>query len=285
LFHQDDGLSQDEFGQLLDLFDLQAQTGKTSQASSPSNRDNSRLRLLQVGSSTTGVNIGLESMTLMADERLDEEIAINQCGRWLKEQCDFELWALTRRMAILFEHDPIADMANPAFPQVFAQALMEALGKAVFGSDMRQVFKAFRPVLDIVPAVYHGANDYLRRARYRRSQHFAGRLSLPAGGDGPRRRGNQRRQSDLSVAATADAPSTVNHTSTPRPTTPELARTRSCRYCATATPRPGATTWRARSRARPTRPMRRDQPTAPCTISARPCRKSSMPSSRSSLMS
>ena len=196
---------------------------------------NSRLRLLQVGSSNAGVNIGLESMTLMADERLDEEIAINQCGRWLKEQCDFELWALTRRMAILFEHDPIADMANPAFPQVFAQALMEALGKAVFGSDMRQqVFKAFRPVLlDIVPAVYHGANDYLRARGIDidDSQHFGRPVPSPSLPPAMARAAEETSvaNQDLSdmLRQLLTRSSTVNHVyvETAANATPELART------------------------------------------------------------
>ena len=34
--------------------------------------------------------LSLDSMTLLADERLDEEIAINSCSRRLKEQCEYE---------------------------------------------------------------------------------------------------------------------------------------------------------------------------------------------------
>ena len=110
-----------------------------------------------------GARLSLDSMTLLADERLDEEIAINHCSRRLKEQCEFELWGLTQRIVAITGMNQPADSQNPVFPQTFAQALMEAIGSLETDGRVRVVvFKAFGPVLlEIVPAVYSAANTAL----------------------------------------------------------------------------------------------------------------------------
>ena len=108
--------------------------------------------------------LSLDSMTLLADERLDEEIAINSCSRRLKEQCEYELWGLTRRLIILTGMNHPSDSQNPVFPQTFAQALMEAIGSFETNAGVRLVvFKTFGPVLlDIVPAIFAAANIALK---------------------------------------------------------------------------------------------------------------------------
>ena len=113
--------------------------------------------------SSTTARLSLDALTLMADERLDEEIAVNQCARRLKEQCEYELWGLTQRICVLLGRDSFADNDNPVFPQLFAKSLMEALAVLDLPPAARlAVFKAFGPVLlDIVPAVYRSANEYL----------------------------------------------------------------------------------------------------------------------------
>ncbi len=118
-------------------------------------------RLLDGG--TRNAMLSLDGMTLLADDRLDEEIAINHCSRRLKEQCDYELWCLTQRIATLVGIAHPADTKNPVFPQTFAQALMEAIGSIENNAAVRLiVFKAFGPVLlEIVPAVFTAANAAL----------------------------------------------------------------------------------------------------------------------------
>ena len=107
--------------------------------------------------------VSLDGLTLMADERLDEEIAVNQCTRRLKEQCEYELWGLTQRVCILTDRDGFADGDNPVFPQLFAKSLMDAITTLDMLSATRlAVFRIFSPVLlDIVPDVYKSANAYL----------------------------------------------------------------------------------------------------------------------------
>ncbi len=121
-----------------------------------------KLELLRNGVDPAA-KLSLDGLTLLTDERLDEEIAINQCSRRLKEQCEFDLWGLTRRIVALTgaKHPP--DNLNPIVPQTFAQALMEALGSIETDAGVRLVvFKTFGPVLlEIVPATYAMANRNL----------------------------------------------------------------------------------------------------------------------------
>ena len=113
-----------------------------------------------IDASSRSGRVSLAGMTLLSDERLNEEIAINHCSRRLKEQSEFELWGLTTRIAVVTGIDYPKDSQNPVSPQVFAKALMEAIGSLEADGDVRLViFRTFGPVLlDIVPAVYIAAN-------------------------------------------------------------------------------------------------------------------------------
>lgn len=124
------------------------------------NLDAKLLPFLDPGSKS---RLSLDGLTLLADERLDEEIAVNQCTRRLKEQCEYELWGLTQRICILTGRDGFADADNPVFPQLFAKSLMDAITALDMPSVTRlAVFRIFGPVLlDIVPDVYKAANAYL----------------------------------------------------------------------------------------------------------------------------
>ncbi|MEO8103916.1 MAG: DUF1631 family protein [Betaproteobacteria bacterium] len=108
----------------------------------------------------TGSRVSLGSLSLLTDDRLDEEIAINHCSRRLKEQCEFELWGLNQRVATLTGRGQPDDSHNPVFPLTFAQALMEGIASLETDAGVRLVvFKTFGPVLlEIVPAVYAAAN-------------------------------------------------------------------------------------------------------------------------------
>ncbi len=111
----------------------------------------------------TKSTLSLDAMTLMADERLEEEIAINQCTRRLKEQCEYELWGLTQRFCILTGRDSFTDNDNPVSPLLFTKSLMDALAALEIPPAVRlAVFKAFGPaLLDIVAVVYRSANVFL----------------------------------------------------------------------------------------------------------------------------
>jgi hypothetical protein len=123
--------------------------------------DESLIRQLDGGD--RGARCSLESMTLLADERLDEEIAVNHCARRLKEQSEFELWGLTQRIGALTDTKIAVDSQNPVYPKTFATALMEAIGSLENNAHIRLVlFKAFGPVLlEILPALYTATNNVL----------------------------------------------------------------------------------------------------------------------------
>lgn len=117
--------------------------------------------LIEAGGRRT--RMSLAGMTLLSDERLNEEIAINHCSRSLKEQSEFELWGLTTRIAAVAGIDYPKDSQNPASPSVFAQSLMEAIASVENDAGVRLIiFRIFRPVLlEIVPALYMAANAAL----------------------------------------------------------------------------------------------------------------------------
>ncbi len=121
-----------------------------------------RLRHL-IDSGVDKTRRSLVGMALLSDERLYEEIAISRFSRRLKEQSEFELWGLTTRIVAVTGADYPRDSQNPVSPEVFAQALMEAIAAIETDAAVRLViFRMFGPVLlDIVPAVYEAANAAL----------------------------------------------------------------------------------------------------------------------------
>lgn len=118
-----------------------------------------------VGNASSGGRQSLDGITLLADEKLDEEIAIGHCSRRLKEQCDYELWGLTQRLTAMTGVTQPGDSQNPVYPDTFAQALMDALGTFESNAGVRiVVFKTFGPILlEIVLAVYETANNTLKK--------------------------------------------------------------------------------------------------------------------------
>ena len=138
--------------------DLQSQTAAATRRIF----DESLFRLLDGVGGTA--RHSLDGMTLLADERLDEEIAVNHCSRRLKEQCEYELWGLTQRIVVLTGMKHPAVSQNPVFPKTFAQALMDAIGSVETDAGVRLVvFKTFGPVLlEILPAIYAAANASLK---------------------------------------------------------------------------------------------------------------------------
>jgi hypothetical protein len=107
--------------------------------------------------------LSLDSLTLVGDEQLEDEIAARDCGRRLREQCEYEFWGLTQRVAKLVGMEHLKDDENPVMPHVLAQALMDALATAETGAAVHlAMFRALGPRLfDIVPAVYTAANELL----------------------------------------------------------------------------------------------------------------------------
>jgi hypothetical protein len=108
--------------------------------------------------------ISLDSLSLVADDEVQEEITIGNATRRLREQLGEELFALTQRLAVLMGVETLPDdNRNPAFPRIFARGLFDALGGADASSAACiAAFTAFGPaMLDVIHEVYRGANRKL----------------------------------------------------------------------------------------------------------------------------
>jgi len=105
----------------------------------------------------------LDTLELVDTTQMEEEIAIGKVTIRLKEQVNFEVFALSRRICHLMDIENIADRDNPVFPIIFANALMDGLRHCGCQPDQRLVlFAAFGPALiESMSATYQLANDYL----------------------------------------------------------------------------------------------------------------------------
>ncbi len=107
----------------------------------------------------------LDSLSLVGDEQVQEEIALGNTTKRLKEQLGDELFALTRRVAAVMDREELPDDANPVFPRIFARGLMDALGDSSADSGSRlAAFSGFSPILlEEVAAAYAATNRLLRQ--------------------------------------------------------------------------------------------------------------------------
>src|SRR5262249_12459042 len=121
---------------------------------------------LTPGADTLGqtARFSLESLSLVADDDMQEEIALGNATRRLKDQSDEELFALSHRLANVLGRETLPDEMNPVFPRVFTRALLDAIGEG--GIDLQgrlAAFAAFGPaMLEAVPQCYAAANRLLR---------------------------------------------------------------------------------------------------------------------------
>jgi hypothetical protein len=99
----------------------------------------------------------LDSLKLVEDEEMREEITLGNVSTRLKDACDYELFALTRRVEGLLEATDLREAQNPVLPRVFCRALLAGLtaaeinvtqrceillaGTAVFGEVLNETLK------------------------------------------------------------------------------------------------------------------------------------------------
>ncbi len=105
----------------------------------------------------------IDSMTLVDDFQMEEEIVLGHCTKALKEGSDHELFALTQRLCALTGREDIAADKSPVFPRVFGRSLLESLSAAGCSPQAKlRIFKAFQPsLLEIVPKTYARSNQML----------------------------------------------------------------------------------------------------------------------------
>lgn len=84
---------------------------------------------------TTGFN--LDSLTLVEDQDLTENIAVSDIAKRLTDKCDEELRALSQRMGFLLSEPELADDANPIAPDTVVKALKAACDQITAGFQTR----------------------------------------------------------------------------------------------------------------------------------------------------
>ncbi len=107
----------------------------------------------------------LDSLALVADEQVQEEIAIGNATKRLRDQLGDELFALTQRLSALMKVDDLTDDRNPGYPRIIARGLYDALAEQGRDSASRiAAFLAFGPsMLEAVGDIYHAVNLSLRK--------------------------------------------------------------------------------------------------------------------------
>lgn len=93
----------------------------------------------------------------------DAADALRNCALRLQEQSEYELFALTCRIAALSGAERIEDDRNPVHPRAFLRSLLQALGAIDADPGVAlAAFRAFGPILlDIVPDTLTSANGWL----------------------------------------------------------------------------------------------------------------------------
>jgi len=105
----------------------------------------------------------LDTLSLVADDEVREEIAIGNAAKRLRDQLGEELFTLTQRLAAVMYVENLSDERNPAFPRILVRGLYDALAALEPDASARlAVFAAFGPaMLEVVGGVYQGANRLL----------------------------------------------------------------------------------------------------------------------------
>lgn len=105
----------------------------------------------------------LDTLSLVSEEEVQEEIAIGNAARRLREVTGDEFFALNARLAAVLGRDNLAEEQSPAHPRLFARALLDVLAQS--GSDPAARLAAFAAcgpaMLHALPAAYKAANSLL----------------------------------------------------------------------------------------------------------------------------
>ncbi len=78
----------------------------------------------------------LDSLSLVEDDAMREEILLGNVTKRLTDACDYELFALSKRVEALADGDTLAEQQNPVVPRVFCRALIAGLTTA--GANVSQ---------------------------------------------------------------------------------------------------------------------------------------------------
>jgi hypothetical protein len=104
-----------------------------------------------------------EELSLMGEEALEGNIAVDEMSRKLKASCEDELFALSQRMGFLLEKPEMADDANPLSPAMVCAALKDACDQLEASSKVRMTLlrQLERYVAADLQGLYHDLNAHL----------------------------------------------------------------------------------------------------------------------------
>jgi hypothetical protein len=86
---------------------------------------------------TATTSFTLDSLTLVEDQDLTENIAVSDLAKRLTDKCDEELRALSQRMGFLLSEPELTDDANPIAPDTVVKALKAACDQITAGFQTR----------------------------------------------------------------------------------------------------------------------------------------------------
>jgi hypothetical protein len=76
------------------------------------------------------MTFSVDSLKLVEDEEMREEITLGNVSKRLRDACDYELFQLTKRVEALAEVTQMTDRQNPVLPRLFCRALLSGLSAA-----------------------------------------------------------------------------------------------------------------------------------------------------------
>lgn len=107
--------------------------------------------------------VSLDSLTLVSEDEIQEEIALGNCARRLRETASSEFFLLNARLAALLGGEAFNEDASPVHARVFARALLDVFVQAGTPTAARlAAFAAHDPaMLQALPRTYKAANALL----------------------------------------------------------------------------------------------------------------------------
>ncbi len=109
------------------------------------------------------MTFSVDSLKLVEDEEMREEITLGNVSKRLRDACDYELFQLTKRVEALAEVTQMTDRQNPVLPRLFCRALLTGLSAADVNVTQRcEILSAGSAVLaEVLNAALKEGNEVL----------------------------------------------------------------------------------------------------------------------------
>lgn len=103
------------------------------------------------------------ALSLVSEEEVQEEIAVGNTTRRLREATGDQFYALNNRLAVVMGLPALADERSPAHPRLFARAMLEVIAELASDTPTRLLaFSAHDPAfLQALSSAYRDANALL----------------------------------------------------------------------------------------------------------------------------